>query len=210
MQLCIENVDQSGGCGYGYSCVYTDTISWASPTKPLPMIRDPRVVFDQMFGVLGMRIARRGGANGGRKTSASSTGCANPSKRARAHARRRRSRPPHRLSRQRPRDRAPHPGGREAQRQRRAARAADGAARRSGFVRRSRQADVRPADAGVPIGHHARLLVQARPRRLESRLSRKAARPARSTSCRTTPKSRNACASWRRSTRITSACCRIS
>src|SRR5262245_17361190 len=53
MQLCIENVDQSGGCGYGYSCVYTDTISWASPTKPLPMIRDPRVVFDQMFGVLG-------------------------------------------------------------------------------------------------------------------------------------------------------------
>ena len=53
MQLCIENVDQAGGCGYGYSCVYTDTISWASPTKPLPMIRDPRVVFDQMFGVLG-------------------------------------------------------------------------------------------------------------------------------------------------------------
>jgi len=53
MQLCIENVDQSGGCGYGYSCVYTDTISWASPAKPLPMIRDPRVVFDQMFGVLG-------------------------------------------------------------------------------------------------------------------------------------------------------------
>ena len=53
MQLCIENVDQSGGCGYGYSCVYTDTISWAAPNKPLPMIRDPRVVFDQMFGVLG-------------------------------------------------------------------------------------------------------------------------------------------------------------
>lgn len=53
MQLCIEDVDQAGGCGYGYSCVYTDTISWASPTKPLPMIRDPRVAFDQMFGVLG-------------------------------------------------------------------------------------------------------------------------------------------------------------
>jgi hypothetical protein len=53
MQLCIESVDQSGGCGYGYSCVYTDTISWASPTRPLPMIRDPRVVFDQMYGVLG-------------------------------------------------------------------------------------------------------------------------------------------------------------
>jgi len=51
MQLCIENVDQSGGCSYGYSCAYTDSISWASPSQPLPMIRDPRVVFDQLFGV---------------------------------------------------------------------------------------------------------------------------------------------------------------
>jgi hypothetical protein len=51
MQLSIENVDQAGGCTYGYSCIYTDTISWASPEQPLPMIRDPRVVFDQLFGV---------------------------------------------------------------------------------------------------------------------------------------------------------------
>jgi hypothetical protein len=51
MQLCVENVDAAGGCSYGYSCVYTDSISWASPTEPLPMIRDPRVVFDQLFGV---------------------------------------------------------------------------------------------------------------------------------------------------------------
>jgi hypothetical protein len=51
MQLCIENVDQAGGCFYGYSCAYTDSISWASPTEPLPMIRDPRAVFDQLFGV---------------------------------------------------------------------------------------------------------------------------------------------------------------
>jgi Protein of unknown function (DUF1552) len=50
MQLCIENVDQAGGCAYGYACVYTDTISWAAPNEPLPMIRDPRVVFDQLFG----------------------------------------------------------------------------------------------------------------------------------------------------------------
>jgi hypothetical protein len=53
MQLCIEGVDQSGGCGYGYSCVYADAISWSAPNKPLPMIRDPRVVFDQMFSVFG-------------------------------------------------------------------------------------------------------------------------------------------------------------
>jgi hypothetical protein len=51
MQLCIENVDQAGGCSYGYSCVYTDSISWAAPDEPLPMVRDPRAVFDQLFGV---------------------------------------------------------------------------------------------------------------------------------------------------------------
>src|SRR5213082_1805437 len=51
MQLSIENVDQAGGCTYGYSCIYTDTISWATPKQPLPMMRDPRVVFDQLFGV---------------------------------------------------------------------------------------------------------------------------------------------------------------
>ena len=51
MQLCIEAVDQAGGCSYGYSCVYTDTISWAGPNAPLPMVRDPRVAFDQLFGV---------------------------------------------------------------------------------------------------------------------------------------------------------------
>jgi hypothetical protein len=51
MQLCIENVDQAGGCAYGYACVYTDTISWASATEPLPMVRDPRAAFDMLFGV---------------------------------------------------------------------------------------------------------------------------------------------------------------
>ena len=62
MQLCIENVDQSGGCAYGYACVYTDTISWSSATEPLPMIRDPRVAFDMMFGAGGSpdeRASRR-------------------------------------------------------------------------------------------------------------------------------------------------------
>lgn len=58
MQLTIENVDQAGGCAYGYSCVYTDTISWASPTQPLPMIRDPRAVFEQLFGAGGTREQR--------------------------------------------------------------------------------------------------------------------------------------------------------
>ena len=53
IQLSIENVDQAGGCAYGYACAYTDTISWASPTEPLPMVRDPRAVFEVLFGAGG-------------------------------------------------------------------------------------------------------------------------------------------------------------
>jgi hypothetical protein len=59
MQLCIEAVDQAGGCSYGYSCVYTDTISWSAPNQPLPMIRDPRFAFDQLFGVGATREERQ-------------------------------------------------------------------------------------------------------------------------------------------------------
>ena len=62
MQFCIENLDQAGGCTYNYSCAYTDSISWASPNEPLPMIRDPRVAFDMLFGAGGTpedRAARR-------------------------------------------------------------------------------------------------------------------------------------------------------
>ena len=59
MQLCIENINQSGGCNYGYTCIYTDTISWASPTEPLPLIRDPRLVFDQLFGAGGSEEERQ-------------------------------------------------------------------------------------------------------------------------------------------------------
>src|SRR5262245_60241363 len=50
MQLCIENLDQAGGCYYNYACAYTDTISWASPSEPLPMIRNPRIAFELLFG----------------------------------------------------------------------------------------------------------------------------------------------------------------
>ena len=64
MQLCIENVGSiSGACGYGYSCVYSSAISWASPTMPLPMERDPRAMFERLFGhgaTAAERAARRG------------------------------------------------------------------------------------------------------------------------------------------------------
>lgn len=53
IQLSIEPTDKGGGCGYGYSCSYTDSISWASSAEPLPMIRNPRTAFDMLFGAGG-------------------------------------------------------------------------------------------------------------------------------------------------------------
>jgi len=50
IQLSIESTDGAGACDYGYSCVYSDTISWSDPTTPLPMNRDPRQVFESLFG----------------------------------------------------------------------------------------------------------------------------------------------------------------
>ncbi len=37
-------------CGDGLSCAYRNTISWQSPTSPLPMERNPQVVFERLFG----------------------------------------------------------------------------------------------------------------------------------------------------------------
>src|ERR1700691_4176307 len=39
-----------GACDVGFSCSYTNTISWRTPTSPLPMEINPRVVFDRLFG----------------------------------------------------------------------------------------------------------------------------------------------------------------
>ena len=59
IQLCIENLDSSGTCGYNYSCAYMDTISWATPTTPLPMTRDPRLAFEELFGTGGSSAGSR-------------------------------------------------------------------------------------------------------------------------------------------------------
>lgn len=59
IQLCIEDVGSlSAACGYGYSCVYTDAISWATATTPLPAEREPRPVFERLFGA-GQTTAER-------------------------------------------------------------------------------------------------------------------------------------------------------
>ena len=51
MEISLEDPGSgSSNCGEGYSCVYTNTIAWASPTTPLPMELNPQVVFERMFG----------------------------------------------------------------------------------------------------------------------------------------------------------------
>ncbi|MEO8259412.1 MAG: DUF1552 domain-containing protein [Acidobacteriota bacterium] len=48
-----------GACTSGFSCAYTNTISWSSPTTPLPMEINPRVLFERMFGRPGTPAERR-------------------------------------------------------------------------------------------------------------------------------------------------------
>src|SRR6476646_3247477 len=50
LQLGVEDMGNFGNCNWGYSCAYTNSISWASPTEPLPTEINPRVVFERLFG----------------------------------------------------------------------------------------------------------------------------------------------------------------
>ena len=176
MQFCIENLDQAGGCTYNYSCAYTDSISWASPNEPLPMIRDPRVAFDMLFGIGGSsarsRRAPRHPPQHPRLDPGRSRGrCKQGARRQRPHA-------PRSLPELRARNRAPHPGHRSAQHQRRRARAAGRAGRRARFVPGAHAADVRPAGARAADRHDAHHHVQDRPRLAEPRLPGKRHQPA--------------------------------
>src|SRR6188472_3832503 len=59
---CEDPGPNSNSCGEGYSCTYTNTISWEAPDKPLPMELNPQVVFERMFGdgsTAEQRLARR-------------------------------------------------------------------------------------------------------------------------------------------------------
>ena len=48
-----------GGCDPQYSCAYMNTLSWKTPTEPLPMEINPRVVFERLFGRPGTAEQRR-------------------------------------------------------------------------------------------------------------------------------------------------------
>jgi len=50
IQLGVEEDGNFGNCNWGYSCAYTNCVSWTSPIQPLPTEVNPRVAFERLFG----------------------------------------------------------------------------------------------------------------------------------------------------------------
>jgi len=50
LELAMDVPANAGACTGNLSCVYTHTLSWRSPTQPLPMEWNPRAVFEKLFG----------------------------------------------------------------------------------------------------------------------------------------------------------------
>jgi hypothetical protein len=50
LEMAMEQVYLIGNCDNGYSCAYTNSISWRTPTDPNPMETNPRVIFQRLFG----------------------------------------------------------------------------------------------------------------------------------------------------------------
>src|SRR5213593_5299249 len=50
IQLGVEDTTNFGNCNWGYSCAYTNSISWPNATTPLPTEINPRVAFERLFG----------------------------------------------------------------------------------------------------------------------------------------------------------------
>ena len=50
LEIGLESQSLAGGCDSGYSCAYTNTLSWRTPTTPLPLETSPRRLFERLFG----------------------------------------------------------------------------------------------------------------------------------------------------------------
>src|SRR6478736_3704040 len=50
LYLGVEEDGNFGNCNWGYSCAYTNCMSWTSPVQPLPTEVNPRVAFERLFG----------------------------------------------------------------------------------------------------------------------------------------------------------------
>ena len=57
LELGIEPSSLLGSCDIGFSCTYTNTLSWRSPTQALPVMVSPREVFERLFGDATARTA---------------------------------------------------------------------------------------------------------------------------------------------------------
>ncbi len=54
LELGIEDINSSSNsCQFGWSCLYLNTLSWQTPTAPLPNEMNPQSVFERMFGDIG-------------------------------------------------------------------------------------------------------------------------------------------------------------
>jgi hypothetical protein len=58
LQLTVDDASLVGACDVGYSCAYSSTISWLTPTLPLMAENNPRVVFQRLFGASDSTDAR--------------------------------------------------------------------------------------------------------------------------------------------------------
>ena len=59
LELSMDLNPLAGVCNNGYACVYTNCLSWSSPTTPLPSEAHPRLVFERLFGEGGTLAERR-------------------------------------------------------------------------------------------------------------------------------------------------------
>ncbi len=50
LEVSVDRNDVVGACDHGYACAYMNSISWKTPTMPLPAETNPRFVFERMFG----------------------------------------------------------------------------------------------------------------------------------------------------------------
>ena len=166
LELAVDRNDVVGACDHGYACAYMNSMSWKTPTMPLPSETNPRFVFERLFGsgdTAEARVARsredrsildgvtqeiadlrrKLGARDGAKLSEYLDAIRDVEQRI----------------------------ARSESSQQRCC-GAGAAGRRAGDVQGIRRADVRFTGAGVPGGHHARQFVHDGARERQSLVCR--------------------------------------
>ena len=158
LELSMDLPANAGACTGNLSCAYTHTLSWRSPTQPLPMEWNPRAVFEKLFGDSDSTERQRAGSEIAAAQEHSGFGdrkAGGPQAAARTAG----SGEGQRIHRCGSRRRTPHPEGGGAERHRTAV---DGAAPgRAAGLRRSPGHDAGFAGAGVSVRSDARHLVHA-------------------------------------------------